>query len=182
MKLTAFPLRWWVLCLTLLSLCVFQAHAGTLPAVGAVAPEFSLPDQYGSQQSLSQYRGKWVVLYFYPKDDTPGCTEQACRFRDDFAVLKILGAEVLGVSVDDPASHAEFARKHKLPFPLLSDKDGQVAAAYGSLRDLLIIKIAKRNTFLINPQGRVEKVYLGADNAKNSAEIIAALRQLTGKQ
>ena len=94
-----------------------------------------------------------MVLYFYPKDDTPGCTEQACKFRDDFAVLKILGAEVLGISVDDHASHVDFARKHKPPFPLLSDKDGNVASAYGSLRDLLITRIAKRNTFLINPQG-----------------------------
>jgi peroxiredoxin Q/BCP len=157
------------------------ANAAPVPAVGSNAPDFSLADQNGVLQSLSQYRGKWVVLYFYPKDDTPGCTEQACKFRDDFAVLKILGAEVLGISVDDHASHVDFARKHKLPFPLLSDKDGNVASAYGSLRDLLITRIAKRNTFLINPQGRIERVYQGADTAKNSAEIIAALRQLTGK-
>ncbi|MGL5987888.1 MAG: peroxiredoxin [Burkholderiales bacterium] len=156
--------------------------AAALPEVGSTAPNFSLPDQSGNTHTLTQYRGKWLVLYFYPKDDTPGCTEQACKFRDDFAVLKILGAEVLGVSVDDSASHAEFARKHKLPFPLLADKDGLVANSYGSLRDLMVIKIAKRNTFLINPQGRIEKVFLGVDTARNSAEIIATIRQLTGKK
>lgn len=158
------------------------ALAAAVPEVGSLAPGFSLPDQSGTTHTLAQYRGKWLVLYFYPKDDTPGCTEQACKFRDDFAVLKILGAEVLGVSVDDAASHAEFARKHNLPFPLLADKDGLVANSYGSLRDLMIIKIAKRNTFLINPQGRIEKVYLGADSARNSAEIVAAIRQLSAKK
>ena len=150
--------------------------------LGQSAPDFRLPDHHGKVHTLSDFHGKWLALYFYPKDDTPGCTEQACKFRDDFAVLKILGAEVLGVSVDDSASHAEFARKHKLPFPLLTDKDGLVANSYGSLRDLMVIKIAKRNTFLINPQGRIEKVYLGADTARNSAEIIATIRQLTGKK
>lgn len=173
-------LRLLAVCLSLL--LATPAWAAPVPAVGSIAPDFSLPDQNGALQSLSQFRGKWVVLYFYPKDDTPGCTEQACKFRDDFAVLKILGAEVLGVSVDDHASHVDFAKKNKLPFPLLSDKDGNIASAYGSLRDLLITKIAKRNTFLISPQGRIERVYQGADTARNSAEIIAALRQLTGKQ
>lgn len=156
--------------------------AAEVPEIGSLAPNFTLPDQSGAAHTLTQYRGKWLVLYFYPKDDTPGCTEQACKFRDDFAVLKILGAEVLGVSVDDSASHAEFARKHNLPFPLLADKDGLVANSYGSLRDLMVIKIAKRNTFLINPQGRIEKVYLGADSARNSAEIVAAIRQLSAKK
>lgn len=156
--------------------------AAPVPEVGSIAPNFTLPDQRGVTHTLAQYRGKWLVLYFYPKDDTPGCTEQACKFRDDFALLKILGAEVLGVSVDDAASHAEFARKHNLPFPLLADKDGVVANSYGSLRDLMLLKLAKRNTFLINPQGRIERVYLGADSARNSAEIVTALRQLTGKK
>ena len=156
--------------------------AAEVPEIGSLAPNFTLPDQSGVTHTLAQYRGKWLVLYFYPKDDTPGCTEQACKFRDDFAVLKILGAEVLGVSVDDSTSHAEFARKHNLPFPLLADGDGVVANSYGSLRDLMVIKLAKRNTFLINPQGRIEKVYLGADSARNSAEIVTALRQLTGKK
>ncbi len=170
-----------VLCVLWLAGLASFGRAAPVPMPGALAPVFSLPDQQGMLHTLSQYRGKWVVLYFYPKDDTPGCTEQACRFRDDFAVLKILGAEVLGVSVDDPASHAEFARKHKLPFPLLADKDGNVAAAYGSLRDLLITRIAKRNTFLINPQGRIERTFLGVDTAKNASEVIAVLRQLSGK-
>lgn len=161
---------------------VCPAMAAPVPEVGNLAPNFTLPDQSGATHTLAQYRGKWLVLYFYPKDDTPGCTEQACKFRDDFAVLKILGAEVLGVSVDDAASHAEFSRKHNLPFPLLADKDGVVANSYGSLRDLMLIKLAKRNTFLINPQGRIEKVYLGADSARNSAEIVTALRQRTGKK
>lgn len=174
-----FYLRIWLSCLLLLA---GGAFAGAVPQIGALAPEFALADQSGVVHSLAQYRGKWVVLYFYPKDDTPGCTEQACKFRDDFAVLKILGAEVLGVSVDDAASHAEFSRKHKLPFPLLVDKDGIVANSYGSLRDLMLLKMAKRNTFLINPQGRIEKIYLGADSARNSAEIVTAIKQLSAKK
>ena len=131
------------------------ARAAELPAVGQPAPEFSLPDQDGKTRTLQQFRGRWLVLYFYPKADTPGCTEQACKFRDDIVELRKLGAEVVGVSVDDTSAQLAFAKKYSLPFPLLSDSDAQVAARYGSLRDFGVFKLARRNTFLIDPAGNV---------------------------
>ena len=103
---------------------------------------FSLPDQDGSTRSLTDFSGKWLVLYFYPKDDTPGCAEQACVFRDDWHKLTAMGAEVVGVSVDDVASHSTFAMKYSLPFPLLADAGGEVAARYGSIRDLFTTRLA----------------------------------------
>lgn len=153
-------------------------HAAELPAVGAPAPPFELPDQSGKVRTLAEFRGQWVVLYFYPKDDTPGCTQEACAFRDDVRTLTALGAQVVGVSVDDTASHAEFAAKHQLPFPLLADRGGAVATRYGSLRNLGVIRFAKRHTFLIDPQGRVAKQYLDVDPARHSQEIIDDLRRL----
>ncbi|HEY7658747.1 MAG TPA: peroxiredoxin [Burkholderiales bacterium] len=151
------------------------------PKAGEPAPDFSLPDQDGKTRSLSGFRGKWLVLYFYPKDDTPGCTRQACAFRDDRHELAALGAEVAGVSVDDVESHIDFAKEHRLPFPLLSDAGGAVAARYGSLRDLGLVKFARRNTFLIDPQGRVAKVYLSANAANNSREVVEDLQRLVRK-
>ena len=95
---------------------------------GDDAPNFSLPDNQGRQVSLSEFKGKWAVLYFYPKDDTPGCTTEACHFRDDFKLLENLGAQVIGVSIDDSFSHKKFAEKYNLPFPLLADASGEVAS------------------------------------------------------
>jgi peroxiredoxin Q/BCP len=155
--------------------------AGNLPKVGDAAPAFSLPDAKGETHKLSDYAGRWLVLYFYPKDDTPGCTKQACNFRDDLFQLEKLGAKVVGVSVDDTDSHAAFARKYSLPFPLLSDKDGKVADSYGALMNLGVIKKAKRYTFLIDPQGKIAKTYLSVDTSRHSQEIIDDLKQLTGK-
>ena len=149
--------------------------AGT-PAIGEDAPDFRLPDQTGTPRTLKDYAGKWVVLYFYPKDDTPGCTQQACAFRNDFRKLTDLGAQVLGMSVDDSASHAAFARKYHLPFPLLADSGGAVAQRYGALRNLGIVKFAKRYTFLIDPQGKIAQVYLSVDTARHSQEIIVDLQ------
>ena len=100
---------------------------------GSLAPDFSLVDQNGETRALSSYRGRWVVLYFYPKDDTPGCTTEACQFRDDYAAVQRLGADILGVSIDNRASHAAFSKKFSLPFPLLADTDGRVAKQYGAL-------------------------------------------------
>ena len=151
------------------------------PQVGAAAPNFVLIDQSGNRRAIEDFRGRWLVLYFYPKDDTPGCTEEACTFRDDLQQLTVLGAQIVGVSVDDTLSHAAFAKKYRLPFPLLSDEKGEVAARYGSLRNLGLLKIAKRNTFLIDPQGKVTRVYLSASTSRNSQEIIADLKKLTGK-
>jgi peroxiredoxin Q/BCP len=149
-----------------------------LPRAGDVAPDFELPDQVGTLRSSAEFLGKWLVLYFYPKDDTPGCTEQAARFRDAMGEIEALGAVVCGVSVDDSASHAAFARKHNLPFPLLADKGGAVAARYGSLVNLGIVRFARRNSFLIDPQGRVAKVYLGVNPAGNARDITTDLARL----
>ncbi|MBC7946075.1 MAG: peroxiredoxin [Burkholderiales bacterium] len=157
------------------------AQAGETPAVGQPAPAFMLPDQHGKTRRLEEFGGKWLVLYFYPKDDTPGCTEQACKFRDDLQELTAMGAEVVGVSVDTSASHAEFAKKYSLPFPLLADASGEVAERYGSVMNLYVTKLAKRNTFLIDPQGRIARVYLKADTSRNSTEVIADLKQLAAK-
>jgi peroxiredoxin Q/BCP len=133
------------------------------------------------KHALKEYSGQWLVLYFYPKDDTPGCTQEACAFRDDLHKLTALGAQVVGISVDDGNSHAEFAKKYHLPFPLLADKSTAVAAKYGSLMNLGLVKFAKRYTFLIDPQGKVAKVYEKVETSRHSTEIIEDLKQLTGK-
>jgi peroxiredoxin Q/BCP len=155
-----------------------MARAADVPAAGQAAPDFTLPDQHGKRHGLADYRGQWVVLYFYPKDDTPGCTQEACHFRDDLHRLTAQGAQVLGISVDDSDSHAAFAKKYHLPFPLLADHDGAVATRYGALRDLAVVKFAKRYTFLIDPQGRIAKTYLKVDTSRHSQEIIDDLKRL----
>ena len=155
------------------------ARAGELPVVGKPAPYFNLPDQTGKQHTLADYSGKWLVLYFYPKDDTPGCTKEACAFRDDLNEITELGAQVVGVSVDDTESHAEFAKKYNLPFPLLSDKTTETADRYGALMDLFFMKIARRYTFMIDPQGNVAKIYLSVETSRHSKQIIDDLKELT---
>ncbi|MGH8729517.1 MAG: peroxiredoxin [Burkholderiales bacterium] len=151
--------------------------AGELPAVGNPAPSFNLPDQSGKIRTLDEFRGRWLVLYFYPEDDTPGCTKQACSFRDDLAQLSALGAQVVGVSVDTSSSHAEFAKKYSLPFPLLADEKGEVAKRYGSLTNLGVMKLAKRNTFLVDPEGKIAKVYVKASTSRNSADVTEDLKK-----
>lgn len=148
-----------------------------LPAPGAPAPEFSLADHSGKTRTLAEFRGKWVVLYFYPKDDTPGCTEEACNFRDDIFALDQLGAQVLGVSLDDSASHAQFAKKYSLPFPLLADPTGAVTRRYGALAEGS--RYARRYTFLIDPAGKVAKVYTSVETSRHSAEVIGDLKRLS---
>ena len=155
------------------------ARAGELPQVGQPAPNFQLPDQNGKVHALQDFSGKWLVLYFYPKDDTPGCTQEACSFRDDLNQLTEMGAAVAGISVDDSDSHAEFAKKYHLPFPLLADKNGAVADSYGALLNLGILKVARRFTFLIDPQGKVNKVYLSVETSRHSKDIIADMKVLT---
>ena len=159
----------------------FSVAQAEVPKPGTIAPAFSLPDQDSHTRRLDDFRGKWVVLYFYPKDDTPGCTAEACSFRDDIQQLGELGAQVVGVSVDDTSSHASFAQKYHLPFPLLSDKDASAAKAYGAFSDWGIIKFARRYTFLIEPNGRLAKSYLDVDTSRHSTEVIADLRQLMSK-
>ncbi len=145
---------------------------------GEPAPEFQLMDQNGVTQSLAKYAGQWVVLYFYPKDDTPGCTKEACEFRDDFDRLAEMGVTLLGVSLDDIESHQAFAEKYHLPFPLLSDADGQVAKRYGSLWQLGPIKFAKRHSFIIDPKGLIAHVYRDVEPKTHSDEVINRLQAL----
>lgn len=156
-----------------------MARAGDLPEIGKPAPDFKLPDQHNKQHTLLEYRGKWLVLYFYPKDDTPGCTQEACAFRDDLNQLTEIGAQVIGVSVDDSNSHAEFAKKYHLPFPLLADKSGAVADSYGALLNLGVLKMARRFTFLIDPKGNISRHYLSVETSRHSKEIIEDLKKLT---
>lgn len=164
------------LLLVMMSIIVMRSgQAAEVPQVGQAAPDFALPDQTGKLQKLSDYHGKWLVIYFYPKDGSPHCTTEACQYRDDISKIHALGAGVIGVSVDDQDSHAEFAKKHSLPFPLLADKEGAMAARYGSITNLLVIKFAKRNTFIIDPDGKIAKVYLSVDAATNPQQVVADL-------
>lgn len=147
-------------------------------APGVTAPEFALPDQTGVTRTLSAYRQRWLVLYFYPKDDTPGCTTEACAFRDAYVTLTRRGADVLGISVDNQDSHADFARKYHLPFPLLADIDGAVARRYGALWSIGIMRFARRHTFIIDPDGRIAKIYRSVDPDTHSREVQADLETL----
>jgi peroxiredoxin Q/BCP len=146
-----------------------------MPSVGQVAPTFTLPSQDGSQISLNSFRGKWVVLYFYPKDMTSGCTIEAHNFQRDLAQYEAKNAVILGVSVDTPDSHKQFCTKEGLTFRLLADPQHQVVDAYGSLGSFMGIKIANRNTFLIDPEGKIAQVWTKADPSMHSAQVLAAL-------
>ena len=150
----------------------------TMPAVGQAAPTFTLPSQDGSQISLSSFRGKWVVLYFYPKDMTSGCTIEAHNFQRDLAQFDLRNAVILGVSVDTPDSHKQFCTKEGLTFRLLADPNHTVVDAYGSLGSFMTMKIANRNTFLIDPQGRIAKVWTKVQVQHHSEEVLAAIDQL----
>ncbi len=146
--------------------------------LGSAAPEFELADQTGQLHSLEDYREQWVVLYFYPKDETPGCTTEACEFRDNIFAYRDLNAQILGVSLDDVDSHREFAEHHSLPFPLLADVDGSAADAYGVKTRMLGMIVAKRQTFIIDLNGNVVKHYEKVKPAEHSAQVIADLQAL----
>lgn len=152
-----------------------------LPQAGQVAPAFTLPSQDGSNISLDSFRGKWVVLYFYPKDMTTGCTIEAHNFQADGDKYQKLNAVVVGVSVDSTGSHKEFCAKEGLSFKLLSDQDKKVVAQYGSMADYMGVKIAKRNTFLIDPEGKIVQVWTGVKPAEHSREVLAALNNYEKK-
>lgn len=145
--------------------------------VGDDAPNFSLPDTHGNLVTLADFRGQWVVLYFYPRDNTPGCTKEACGFRDAHTDYQTQGVIVLGVSTDNAASHTKFIQKFNLPFPLLSDVDAQVATAYESygLKKFMGKEYmgVSRNTFLIDPDGKLAKVYLKVKPEGHAATILA---------
>jgi peroxiredoxin Q/BCP len=157
------------------------AAAADSPAVGQPAPDFKLQDQAGKWHTLEQYRGKWVVLYFYPKDDTPGCTTQACELRDNIFAFRKAGAQILGISVDDVESHKKFAEKHGLPFTLLADSDKTVAKEYGVLKNYGVIEVARRDTFLIDPQGRIAKHYESVDPDTSSKIVLEDIKALKAK-
>ncbi|TAK54177.1 MAG: peroxiredoxin [Gammaproteobacteria bacterium] len=160
-------------------LCAASAAAGDAPAIGSVAPTFRLQDQNGAWHRPEDYRGRWLVLYFYPKDGTPGCTTQACEFRDNVFAFRDLGAAILGISVDDVAAHRKFAEENSLPFPILADSDRRTTAAWGTLtRYLGVLELARRDTFIIDPQGRIVKHYVKVNPEGHPATVLADLRQL----
>ena len=147
-------------------------------AVGAPAPGFELEDQDTKTRRLSDYRGRWVVLYFYPKDNTPGCTVEACKFRDDLPTLRTLGVEIVAVSVGSAESHARFAERHSLAFPLLADIGGAVAKAYGSLWSFGPIKFSRRHTFVIDPQGKIARIYRNVKPNEHSRQVIEDVKAM----
>lgn len=148
-------------------------------AIGDQAPDFELVDGDGRTHRLSDYRGRWVVVYFYPRDDTPGCTAEACSFRDHFPAYGQREVTVLGISTDDPESHRRFAAKYGLPFPLLADTDHAVAERYGVWRererDGKRFWLTHRATFLIDPEGRIARIWDPVMPADHAAEVLSAL-------
>jgi peroxiredoxin Q/BCP len=155
-----------------------MVFAASVPSVGSVAPEFTLTSQEGTPVSLKDYRGKWVVLYFYPRDFTSGCTIEAHNFQRDQPQYQQRNVVVLGVSVDSADSHKQFCTKEGLNFKLLADTDHQVSSAYGSLTNLGLVKFASRHTLIINPEGKVAKVFTEVNPNKHSEEVLAALVEL----
>ena len=163
--------------LTTLAL-VEAAETQTQPEPGKPAPDFSLATGDGSQVSLKDYRGKWIVLYFYPKDFTSGCTMEAHNFQRDLAKYEGAGAIILGVSVDTAQSHKDFCAKEGLNFKLLADPDAKVSTEYGSIMDYKGSKLAARNTFIINPKGEIAKVYTSVKPADHSEQVLKDLAEL----
>jgi thioredoxin-dependent peroxiredoxin len=157
-----------------------RASSDQAPAVGAVAPDFTLSSQEGKPVSLGEYRGKWVVLYFYPKDFTSGCTVEAHNFQRDLAQYEAKNAAIVGVSMQDENSHQQFCAKEGLSFKLLADTKSDVSSQYDSVMNMGVAKLSARHTFLIDPQGKVVKVWLDVKPANHSEEVLAALAQLQG--
>lgn len=149
-----------------------------MPVVGALAPDFNLATNEGKQASLKDYRGKWVVLYFYPKDFTSGCTIEAHNFQRDIAKYEKLNAVILGVSVDTADSHKSFCAKEGLNFKLLSDVDGKVSAQYDSVKKYIVAKYSARNTFIIDPEGKIAKVFVEVKPSTHSEGVLNALTDL----
>lgn len=158
--------------------CNRASAVNELPAVGAAAPSFNLINNEGKQVSLADYKGKWVVLYFYPKDFTSGCTLEARNFQRDLAKYDAANAVILGVSVDPAESHKEFCAKEGLNFKLLADTDAKVSEQYGSIMEYNGAKLSARNTFIIDPQGKIAKVFEKVKVGGHSEEVLAALASL----
>src|ERR1700683_3617537 len=155
-----------------------RAARDKAPATGAAAPDFTLNSQEGTPISLHEYRGKWVVLYFYPKDFTSGCTTEAHNFQRDMAQYEAKNAVIIGVSVDTADSHQKFCAKEGLNFKLLADTGHKVSEEYGSIMNLGVKKLSARHTFLVNPQGVIVREYMDVKPADHSAEVLAALTEL----
>ena len=153
--------------------------AGEQPMEGSDAPSFKLQDQNGEWHTLEDYRGQWLAIYFYPKDDTPGCTTEACNFRDNIYAFKAIDAVVVGISVDDVESHKEFSDKYKLPFTILADSDNSTAKAYGVLKDYKLLKLASRQSFLVDPDGKIAKHYGDVDPDTHTGEVLADIKTLS---
>jgi len=170
------------LALTLVTLVAGSPSAraeGAAPEIGKPAPAFKLQDQAGKWHSLADYKGKWVALYFYPKDETPGCTTQACGFRDNIFAFNKEGAVILGISVDDIASHKAFAEKHSLPFTILADSDKAVTKSYGVLKSYMgMMEMARRDTFIIDPKGRIAKHYENVEPEGHSQVVLDEIKAL----
>jgi thioredoxin-dependent peroxiredoxin len=167
------------LIVSLFSFLIFTSGwAGITP--GQPAPDFSAPNQDGKTVKLSDLKGKPVLLYFYPKDDTPGCTKEACNFRDEFSKFKESGTVILGVSRQDQKSHQEFKKKHRLPFDLLVDKDGALAKSFG-VETMAVVGYHKRQSVLIGPDGKVARFYADVDPQKHTQEVLKDLQELKKK-
>lgn len=166
--------------LAVLSLTGGLAFAA-MPEVGQEAPAFTLPSQDGTPVSLNEFKGKWVVLYFYPKDNTPGCTIEAHNFQRDLPKYEADNAVIVGVSADTPDSHKGFCAKQGLTFKLLADPDKKVLEEYGSTKNYGVMTLAARNTFLIDPQGRIVKVWTGVDPKTHSEDVLAELNTAAKK-
>ena len=168
---------------TAIATAFFLFSGGNVPLAGEIkegdpAPGFELRDQNGQLHSLEDYRDKWVAVSFYPKDDTPGCTTAACEFRDDIFAFKELDCQILGVSLDDEVSQKAFADKYNPPFPLLADTDGTTSEAYGVKAKMFGVTVARRQTFLIDPNGRIAKHYAKVDPDTHSLQVLADLKAL----
>ena len=164
--------------LLITSLMCLPLFANEVPSVGTDAPSFKLQDQNGDWHRLVDFKGEWLAVYFYPKNDTPGCTTEACNFRDNIYAFRAIGASVVGISVDDVDSHKEFSDKYKLPFTILADKEGETAQDYGVLRDWKLIQIASRQSFLVDPDGVIVKHYEEVDPDTHTQEVLADLEAL----
>lgn len=153
--------------------------------ISSLAPNFKLPDQSGKVHQLADYRGKWLLLYFYPKDNTPGCTVEACSLRDSWADFGKLNASVLGVSADSVTSHRKFADKFSLSFPILADEDKFMIRRYGVLAEKSMFGKTflgiKRSSFLINPEGKIAKIYEKVKPNEHASEVLKDLREFASK-
>jgi thioredoxin-dependent peroxiredoxin len=162
--------------------CSSVSAVNTLPAVGSPAPDFKLTNNEGKQVSLGDFKGKWVVLYFYPKDFTSGCTIEAKNFQRDLAKYEAANAVILGVSMDTAESHKEFCAKEGLNFKLLADTDAKTSNDYGSVMEYNGAKYSARNTFIIDPNGKIAKVFEKVKVQAHSEEVLAALAELSPKK